>query len=261
VNAVEVRGLAVERGGRPIVDDVSLAVEASEWLCVIGPNGAGKSTLLRAVAGLIESTGEVRLGGISSTELSRRELAQRVALVPQNPLLPIGMRVFDYVLLGRTAHIPVMSNESRRDIDAVRDALDALALEDLGGRTLETLSGGEQQRAVLARALAQAAPILLLDEPTAALDLGHQQDVLELVDRLRRERALAVVSTMHDLNLASQFADRLLLLAGGRAVQTGTIADVLTEENIRRYYRARVKVVRIDGELHVVADHRPTGSA
>jgi iron complex transport system ATP-binding protein len=239
---VQVHDLAVELGGVPILHGVDLSVEAGEWLTIIGPNGAGKSTLLRAVGGLLPSTA-VSLFGTPIARLRRRDRARLVATVAQSPVVPPGFTVFDYVLLGRTPYIPTLGRESTTDLAVVGDVLSSLDLSGFTRRTLETLSGGERQRVFLARALAQGAPLLLLDEPTSALDIGHQQEVLELVDRLRHERQLTVVATMHDLSIAGEYADRLLLLAAGRVAAAGPPAEVLTEELLSRHYRARVKVI------------------
>jgi iron complex transport system ATP-binding protein len=238
------RDVTVRLGGVPVVDRVDLAVDAGEWVTVIGPNGAGKSTLLRAVGGLVAYTGDIDLGGRPIGTLGRRERARTIATVAQSPVVPPGMRVIDYVLLGRTPYIAPLARESASDLSAVYEVLGALDLAGLSGRRLETLSGGERQRAFLARALAQGARILLLDEPTSALDIGHQQEVLDLVDRLRRERELTVLSTMHDLSVAGQYANRLALLAAGRVVATGTPGEVLTEATLSEHYRARVTVIQ-----------------
>ncbi|MFC6894549.1 ABC transporter ATP-binding protein [Nonomuraea dietziae] len=152
------------------------------------------------------------------------------------------MTVFDYALLGRTPYIPYLGRESRRDREVTASVLDRLDLTALAGRRVENLSGGERQRVVLARALAQEAPVLLLDEPTTALDLGHQQQVLELVDHLRLADGLTVVTTLHDLSLAGQYADRLLLLADGRAVASGRPSQVLTEALVGKHFDAHVKI-------------------
>ncbi len=162
-----------------------------------------------------------RLGGDEVSALGRREVARRLAFVPQAPLLPPGMRVDEYVLLGRTAHLGPFGYEGPADLEAAGRALARLDLGPFSQRRLQTLSGGEQQRAVLCRALAQDAPLLLLDEPTTSLDLGRQQQALELVAALREQRELTVISAMHDITLAAQYADRLLLLAGGRLVADG----------------------------------------
>jgi cobalamin transport system ATP-binding protein len=241
VTALAVRELSVELGGSRILDGVSGSVEAGEWVTVIGPNGAGKSTLLRAVAGLVPRLGAVEIDG--EIGLGRRELARHVALVPQSPSLPPQMTVAEYVLLGRTPHLGYLAREGSHDREIADAALVRLDLVGLAGRRLGTLSGGERQRAVLARALAQEAPILLLDEPTNALDVGRGQQALELVDALRREAGLTVLAAMHDLTLAGQFADRLLLLDGGRIVAAGGVPDVLTDELIARHYGAAVRVL------------------
>jgi iron complex transport system ATP-binding protein len=241
--AVEVRDLHVRLGGAPILAGVDLSVAPGEWVAVIGPNGAGKSTLLRAVGGLLPAPGAISLFGTPSEALRRRDRARVVATVAQSPVVPAGMPVFDYVLLGRTPYIPPLGRESAADLAAVRDVLDRLDLGGFAHRELATLSGGERQRVFLARALAQGATLLLLDEPTSALDIGHQQEVLELVDQLRRERGLTVLATMHDLSVAGEYADRLVLLAAGRVVAAGPPADVLTEELLHRHYRASVRVL------------------
>ncbi|MFI7602843.1 ABC transporter ATP-binding protein [Actinoplanes sp. NPDC049681] len=243
---ISVSGVRVRLGGTPIVDGVDLDVADGEWVTIIGPNGAGKSTLLRAVGGLVPYEGRVLLGGQELDRLSRRERARSLATVAQSPIVPPAMLVYDYVLLGRTPYIPALGRESASDLAVVDEVLGALDLRTFAGRRLDTLSGGERQRVFLARALAQGAGILLLDEPTSALDIGHQQEVLDLVDRLRAERGLTVLATMHDLSTAGEYADRMVLLAAGRVVARGTAREVLTEELLAEHYRVRVRV--IDGE-------------
>jgi cobalamin transport system ATP-binding protein len=241
--AVRARGVTVSLGGRRVVDGVDLTVPAGGWLTVIGPNGAGKSTLLRALAGLLPAGGEVLLAGTPVGRLHRRERARRVALVAQSPVVPAGMPVLDYVLLGRTPYIRPLGREGAADLAAVDAVLERLELTSFAGRELATLSGGERQRVYLARALAQGATVLLLDEPTSALDIGRQQEVLDLVDELRGHGDLTVVATMHELSIAGEYADRLLLLDGGRVAAEGTPAEVLTAERISRHYGARVRIV------------------
>ena len=176
--------------------------------------------------------------------------------MPQTPAVPPGLRVGEYVLLGRTPYIPFFGRESPGDFEAVDRALCRLELEGLAGRELASLSGGERQRAVLAKALAQEAPVLLLDEPTSALDIGRQQSVLELVDRLRREQGFTVVVAMHDLTLAGQYADRLVLMSAARVVAEGTPAEVLTERRVGEHYRARVQLVAVRGGAPAVIPRR-----
>ncbi|MCI4063745.1 ABC transporter ATP-binding protein [Micromonospora sp. R77] len=241
--AVQVRDLHVRLGDAPILAGVDLSVAAGEWVTVIGPNGAGKSTLLRAVGGLLPARGAVDLFGTPLTALRRRDRAQVVATVAQSPVVPAGMPVLDYVLLGRTPYIPPLGRESAADLAAVHEVLDRLDLAAFGHRELATLSGGERQRVFLARALAQGATLLLLDEPTSALDIGHQQEVLELVDQLRREHGLTVLATMHDLSVAGEYADRMVLLADGRVAAAGPPHEVLTEELLAKHYRAHLRVI------------------
>ncbi|KAA2258743.1 ABC transporter ATP-binding protein [Solihabitans fulvus] len=246
--------------GRPVVERVSVEVGSGSWLAVIGPNGAGKSTLLKAVAGLVGRTGEVLLDDRAIGSFGHRERARAVGYSPQTPALPDGLTVTDYVLLGRTPHLRALARESRHDLDVVTDVLARLDLAALAGRQLRTLSGGERQRAVLARVLAQQTSVLLLDEPTTGLDIGHAQALLELIDRLRKEDGTTVVSTLHDLTLAAQYADRLLLLDGGRVAATGTPAQVLTPELLSRHYAATVAVLSTPDGGRVVTPVRSTGA-
>jgi iron complex transport system ATP-binding protein len=252
VNAIELRGVTVVLGGKPVVDSVDTAVPEGEWVALIGPNGAGKTTLLRAIAGLVRFTGHIGLRGRSIEDLGRTELARLVAVVPQQPSTPPWMTVGEYVLMGRTPHLGTFSKESRKDRAAAALALARLDLLPYVERRLETLSGGERQRAVVARALAQDARIVLLDEPTSALDIGHQQQALELLDTLRAESSLTLVAAMHDLTLAAQYADRVVLLDTGRVVADGLPEDVVTEAAIARHYGAAIRVVNVDGALAVV---------
>jgi iron complex transport system ATP-binding protein len=259
VTALAFSELRVHLGGATILDGVSGSAEAGEWVALIGPNGAGKTTLLRAVAGLVAAHGRVELGGEPAEALGRRELARRVALVPQLPQTPPELTVAEYVLLGRTPHLGYFASETRADLAAADGALARLDLLHLAERRLGTLSGGERQRAVLARALAQEPSVLLLDEPTSALDIGRQQQALELVDALRREDGLTVLSAMHDLTLAGLYADRLVLLDRGRVVASGAPREVLTEELIESVYGAAVTVV--DNGVFVIAPARRASSA
>jgi len=252
---IEVDSLHVTLGGSCILEDVSASVADGEWVTLIGPNGAGKTTLLRAVAGLVGSRGSIEIGSTPVASMSRRELARRIALVPQTPLTPPEMTVAEYVLLGRTPHIGYFANESCADREAAVRALTRLDLVGFADRRLATLSGGERQRAVLARALAQEPSVLLLDEPTAALDVGRQQQALELVDSLRRDAGLTVLSAMHDLTLAGLYADRLVLLDGGRVVASGTAREVLTPELIAAHYGAEVSVIE-NGSVAVIPSRR-----
>lgn len=259
--SVLVRDLCVTIDGVRILSSVDLVAQRGQWLAPIGPNGAGKSTLLRAIAGLVPASGRIELAGVVVRHRDHRRLARLVAVVPQRPRLPPAMAVVDYVMLGRSPHVGYLGWESPADRRIADAALERLQLSGLAGRSLGTLSGGEAQRVALARAVAQETPVLILDEPTSALDLGHQQQVLELIDELRRERALTVVSSMHDLNLAGQYADRLVLLDHGRIAALGAPREVLTAELIAAHYEAQVEVrVSPSGEVHVAPRRRRISS-
>ena len=248
---IQLRDLSVQYGGVDAVRSFSLEVERQQWVMLIGPNGAGKSSTLRALCGLVPFRGEVRLAGRDVRALRRRELARLVAFVPQHPQTPPELTVAEYALLGRTPHLGYFGGEGRGDRAAATRALERLELLPLADRSLGSLSGGELQRAVLARALAQEAPILLLDEPTTSLDLGRQQQALELVDSLRLD-GLTVLSTMHDLTLAGQYAHRLLLLDRGTVVADGSPAEVLSPANLAAFYGASVRIISDEQGLFVL---------
>jgi cobalamin transport system ATP-binding protein len=258
--AISAEQVRVSFGATVALDSVSLDVPAGEWVGLIGPNGAGKTTLLRAIARMIRAAGRISVAGMPVGSLSQRKLARLIAYVPQQPVLPPEMTGLDYVLLGRTPHIGYFAVESAADRRICTDLLDRLELAAMAGRRLATLSGGEAQRVVLARALAQEAPVLLLDEPTSALDVGHRVDALELVDQMRRERSLTVLSAIHDLTLAGQFADRLVLLAAGRITASGKPAEVLTDELLTQAFGTGVQVLKTaDGALAVMSHRHRRG--
>jgi cobalamin transport system ATP-binding protein len=248
---IELRDVRVELGGAPILRGVSFGVADGEWVGLLGPNGAGKTTALRALAGLVAYEGTILVGSDDARALGRRELARRIALVPQLPERPPELTVAEYVLLGRTPHLGYFATESRADRTAAAQAIARLELQPFVDRMLGSLSGGELQRAVLARALAQEARVLLLDEPTSALDLGRQQQALELVLSLRDD-GLTILSAMHDLTLAGQYADRLVLLDAGAVVADGAAGDVLSPATIAGLYGASVRVIEEAGHVFVL---------
>lgn len=252
--------LSVTYAGHVAVRSFNDILRSGEWMCVIGPNGAGKSSVLRAAAGLIPYSGSVAVDQKEIPATSARWRAQHVAFVPQNPLIPLDMTVEDYVLLGRNPYISYFGVETATDREIAGDVLESLDLAGFERRHLATLSGGEIQRLVIARALAQQAPVLLLDEPTSALDIGHQQHALELVDKLRRERGLTVVSAMHDLTLAGMYADRLVLMHEGLVVAQGSAEEVLRPENLSKYYGVNARVHREPDGTIVVIPNRGRGN-
>ena len=251
--SVIVDSLSVAYGSITAVDSVSLSAGDGEWLTLVGPNGAGKSTLLAAIVGERAGSGSVTVADIDITQARRRDRALAVAYVPQNPTFPRGLAVFDYVLLGRTPHMGLLASETREDIGAVWEALGVLDLADFAGRDVATLSGGEVQRVAMARVLAQQAPVLVLDEATASLDVARQHQVLELIDRIRRERSLTVVAAMHDLTAAAQFSDRVALIDAGRVLALGSPRDVLTEDRLRSVYEPSIRVLDIEGSVVIVS--------
>jgi iron complex transport system ATP-binding protein len=254
--------LTVRYGETVALDGVTAAAADGEWIGVIGPNGAGKTSLLNALMRLVPFRGTVAVCGQPAGRLNRRELARLIAYVPQRPLLPPDMTVSDYVLLGRTAHIGYLRMETAADRRICAEILDRLDLSRMADRALRAMSGGELQRLVLARALAQQAPVLLLDEPTSALDLGRRMEALEIVDEIRLERGLTVLSAIHDLTLAGQFADRLILLAGGRIAAAGPAESVLDDRLLAEHFGAGVEVVMTEtGDLAVISRRRARGAA
>jgi iron complex transport system ATP-binding protein len=241
---LRIETLTVSYGPRRILNGVSLRVGSGEVLALIGPNGAGKSTLVRAASGVVPvEAGTVRTDGHDLLRLPALERARRLAVVPQAVSLPPAFTVWEMVLLGRTPYLNFLGQVSARDEEFARQALVKVDALDLAGRRLGELSGGEQQRVLLARALAQATPILLLDEPTSNLDLHYQVGFLELVCALAREEKLAVLIALHDLNLAARYADRVALLVDGEIQATGTPPEVLTAERISAAYHLPVTVV------------------
>ncbi|TXG92936.1 ABC transporter ATP-binding protein [Rhodococcus rhodnii] len=236
-----------------------MTADAGEWLALVGPNGAGKSTLLHALAGLLPvASGGASVAGEDPGRARRRAMARAVALMPQRPVVPTGTTVEEFVSLGRTPHLGRFAVEGPADRAVVHDVLDRLDLGAFRRRTVTELSGGELQRVVLARALAQRPRALLLDEPTSALDLGHAQQVLELVDRLRVDDGITIVAAMHDLTFASQYSGRMVLLDEGRVVADGKPRDVLDVDRMADVYGAHVEIVdRGDGIVGILPVRRP----
>jgi iron complex transport system ATP-binding protein len=240
---LEIRDLTVAYGELVALRRVSLSLAAGELLGVVGPNGSGKTTLIRAITRLVRPlAGDIRLDGKEVGRLSQRELARWAAVVPQNPYLPAAFTVLEVALMGRTPHLGLLQSEGRADLAVVRRALEQTDTWHLASRRVGELSGGERQRVVVARALAQETPLLLLDEPTAHLDVGHQAAVLDLMKELCRREGKAVLAAIHDLSLAGQYCDRLVMLSGGRIVGEGEPDQVLSPELLASVYGTRVSV-------------------
>ncbi|AFV10356.1 ABC transporter, ATP binding protein [Thermacetogenium phaeum DSM 12270] len=246
---LSVEGVEFSYNSHPVLKDVRFEVERGELFSILGNNGAGKSTLLRCLNRIIRPrTGSILIDGVKLSDLSRLEVARRVGYVAQRHE---GSRVtvFDAVLLGRRPHIRWDATE--KDMAIVREVLAALRLEEFSLRYLDELSGGELQKVIIARALAQEPRLLLLDEPTSNLDLKNQYEVLRIVKDVARERRIAVVVVMHDINLALRFADRFLLLRNGEIYACGG-REVITPENIAGVYGIPVRVEQLGGVPVVV---------
>jgi cobalamin transport system ATP-binding protein len=233
---VDVRGASFAYGARPALEDVTFAARAGEFVGLLGPNGAGKSTLVRLVAGLrAPGAGTVRLAGIDPHAAPRRAVARVCALVPQEPRVTWPFTVREAVMMGRAPRQGLLALPDRFDRGAVEGALAACDLVHLAARRLDALSGGERRRVFFARALAQEPRVLLLDEPTAFLDLAHQVAAMRIAQVAARA-GLCVVAVLHDLNLAAAACDRLVVLSGGRVVAEGRPAEVLTAERVREVW-------------------------
>ncbi|MGI5819339.1 MAG: ABC transporter ATP-binding protein [Armatimonadota bacterium] len=240
---LEARALHCGYDGREVVAGVDMALRRGEFLGLIGPNGSGKTTLLRALAGrLAPTSGEVLLEGTPMRARPRREVARTLAVVPQISSPPFEFTVGEIVAMGRTPHLGRLEGEGSHDRAAIERALALTHTERLRDRPVTELSGGEFQRVVIARALAQEAPVMLLDEPAAHLDIGHQVDIFDLLLRLNRNEERSILCVSHDLNLAARYCDRLVAVADGAVAAEGTPAEVLTEECVSELYRCSVRV-------------------
>ena len=241
---LKIQNLSVSYGLRRILHDISLEVQSGEVLALIGPNGAGKSTLIRAASGVIPYAGHVRTNGNDFALLSILQRAKYIATVPQAVSLPPAYSVWETVLLGRTPYLGFLGQPSEKDEEIARQSLARVSALPFADRRVGELSGGEQQRVLLARALCQSTPILLLDEPTAHLDLQYQVSLLELVSELAHKDHLAVLVALHDLNLAAHYADRIALMVAGNIKAIGKAKDVLQPELIEEAYCLPVQVVQ-----------------
>ena len=242
---IEVKNLSFSYGDRPVLQDISFSVGEGELLSILGPNGVGKSTLFRCILGLLSGyTGEVLVDGINARSFSVREAAKHIAYIPQSSHPMFNYSVFDIVLMGRTSGLGSFRSPGKADREKCLRALEKIGISHLAGRCFHRLSGGEQQLVLIARALAQDAPILMLDEPTANLDYGNQLRVLEQVRKLAAE-GYTVIQTTHNPEQSYLFSDRILAIQNGRVLTQGTPAQVLTAENMEELYQVEVEVVRL----------------
>lgn len=255
------QGLKAAYEAREVLHGLDLSLQAGEMFGLLGPNGSGKSTLLRVIAGLLPASGgSVLLHGRSLMQLAPRERARRVALVPQSVALPFAFPVADMVAMGRHPHLGLLGAPGKRDFEAIRTAMEQTDCLELRDRLVTELSGGELQRVIIARALAQEPELLLLDEPTAHLDLNHQLDIARLLQQLNRQRQLTVVWVSHDVNLAAEFCRRLVMLQDGNIVADGPPEVVVTSEMVERVYGLRVPVTAnpVSGRPQVILSAVPS---
>jgi iron complex transport system ATP-binding protein len=253
MSSVDVVELSVNAGAKLLLSNVTLAIEPGTWCTIVGPNGAGKTTLVETIAGLRRpSHGAVSILGTSLAAMNERERARSVAMVPQHPVVPAGMSVYNYVALGRVAYHGLFHSASAGDRSVIESVLERLSLAEFRDRDVVTLSGGERQRMVLARALTQSTMVIVLDEPITGLDLRHQMDMLELLKAEVHECGLTVVATLHDLTLAGQFADRLVLLDHGEVVLDDSASVVIRSDELAKRYGMMLRVVDVDGSDVVV---------
>jgi len=223
----------------PVLEDITLKVSPGEMVGLIGPNGSGKSTIIKALSRVITPhSGRILVGGRDITGIPRRELACMVGVVPQLPLLPSAFTAFEIVLMGRNPHLGLFQSEGRRDWAIAWQAMEKTATSPLADRRVNELSGGEIQCLLIARVLVQETETILLDEPTANLDIGRQVEILDLIKGLCTENRLAVLAAVHDLNLAAQYCDRLFLINEGQIHAQGTPTEVITDANIKQVYGA-----------------------
>lgn len=255
-SALEAKGVSTGYPGAPVIEGLDLAIARGTFTALIGPNGCGKSTLLRAVARLLPLTGgAVLLDGRAIATQSSKEVARQVGILPQAPEAPEGLAVVDLVRQGRYPHRPLFGRWSPADEAACNEALGLTGLDTMRTRSLDSLSGGQKQRAWIAMTLAQKSATLLLDEPTTYLDLAHQLDVLELLQRLVRERGATVVAVLHDLNQAARYADRIVMMKAGEIVAEGAPEVTVTPEAIEAVFGVKATVVAnpVDGTPLMIA--------
>ncbi len=241
---IEAGALNIGYGDRIVVEGLSLEILKGGITALVGPNGSGKSTLLKTLARLLKpSAGAVLLNGKAIVKMPTSEVAREIAILPQGPVAPAGLTVGELVEQGRYPHAGALRMLRHQDFSAIADALALTDMTSFAHRSLDSLSGGERQRAWIALALAQDTPILLLDEPTTFLDIGHQLEVLELVKRLNIERRMTIILVLHDLNQAARYADRMVALDLGKIVSDGTPADVLTATLLANVFGVHAHII------------------
>ena len=247
---ITIKNLTFSYNSHKILDDLSIVIENSEILSLVGPNGSGKTTLIKCIDRILKPKGSILLDGQELEKMSRQEVARQIGYVPQSSSTPLATTVFDTVLMGRRPHISWRVTDF--DLDKVAEVLERLHLEDLAMRDFSQLSGGQKQKVLIARALAQEPTVLLLDEPTSNLDMLHQLEVMETVSSLVKEKNISAVMAIHDLNLASRFSDKLIMLKNGKVYASGEPKVLLNEDNISQVYGIKAMVMNAMGRPYIV---------
>jgi len=248
---LKVKEMEFSYASTPVLENVCMELAPSEILGIVGPNGAGKSTLLRCIDRILKpQRGSILLDGQEIKEMSRMEIARRMGYVPQTSTRVFPATVFDTVLMGRRPHLGWRSNE--QDVEKVLEVLKLLDIVEFALRDFNEISGGQQQKVLIARALAQEADILLLDEPTSNLDIRHQLEAMDIIKKLVKEKGISAIMAIHDLNLGSRYSDRIIMLNGGTIIDAGNPASVLTPENIKQVYGVEAVVRNESGRPYIV---------
>jgi iron complex transport system ATP-binding protein len=269
--AVDIKNISYYYGDNPVLKNLSFSVREGDFFIIIGPNGSGKTTLMNAVSGILNcQEGRVEIFGRSIQSYNRKDLAKTIAFVPQIFPVDFPFSVTEMVLMGRSPHLGIFGLEKEEDIKLAKQAMNFTEVKHLAHRKLNQLSGGERQRVFIARAICQEPQVILLDEPTASLDLAHQVKIMDLMYRLKREKGMTIIMVSHDLNLAAMYGDRLLLLNRGQAVSLGLPQEVLTLQKLEATYRCRLLVdesplgkfprITLVPQKHVMAGTRGQGS-
>lgn len=247
---ITIKNLTFGYRSNKILDDLNVVVDDAEILSLVGPNGSGKTTLIKCIDRILKPKGSILLEGREIDSMSQQEIARQIGYVPQSSSTPLATTVFDTVLMGRRPHITWRVSDA--DIGKVSDTLELLNLQDLSMRDFAQLSGGQKQKVLIARALAQEPAVLLLDEPTSNLDMKHQLDVMETVSSLVKEKGISAVMAIHDLNLAARFSDNLVMLKNGKVYAIGSPNELLSERNIRDVYGVDALVMNSMDKPYVV---------
>ena len=247
---ITIKNLTFSYNSHMILDDINLVIENSEILSLVGPNGSGKTTLIKCIDRILKPKGSILLDGQEIERMSRQDVARKIGYVPQSSSSLLATTVFDTVLMGRRPHIGWKVGEA--DLEKVAEVLEKLKLDDLAMRDFSQLSGGQKQKVLIARALAQEPAVLLLDEPTSNLDMLHQLDVMETVSTLVKEKKISAVMAIHDLNLASRFSDKLVMLKKGKIYAAGGPKALLNESNIGNVYGIEAMILNALGRPYIV---------